>query len=230
MLCFLLCFLNETTSLNVLISELCRGCWEKHSVVTCSSHHTQVRLDSCTNRLSMGVWHGQSSEAESCTSKFWSGEAVIFESEFIKHHLSSRLQMDSGSHTWLQSLDNSHCISGVWVQAHLEYKFRMKEIHANTRHIIRHCQLFSSTYKTVSEKAMFFLSIWWNMGVMTRRYPWVQCEPDLILKFMMSLVPDTCLPRPFRLHSLLSLLRNGTVCSQPFFGSLLEKYLCSICA
>lgn len=64
--------------------------------------------------------------------------------------------MDSGSHTWLQSLDNSHCISGAWVQAHLEYKFRMKEIHANTRHIIRHCQLFSSTYKTVSEKAKCF--------------------------------------------------------------------------
>lgn len=84
------------------------------------------------------------------------GEVVIFESEFIKHHLSSRLQMNSGSHTRLQSLDNSHCISGVWVQAHLEYKFRMKEIHANTRHIIRHCQLFSSTYKTVSEKAMCF--------------------------------------------------------------------------
>lgn len=65
---------------------------------------------------------------------------------------------------------------------------------------------------------------------MTSWYPRVQCEPDLILKFRVSLVPDARLPRPLRLHSLLSLLRNGTVCSQPFFGSLLEKYLCSICA
>lgn len=64
--------------------------------------------------------------------------------------------MDSGSHTWLLSVDNSHCISGVWVQAHLECKFRMKEIHANSRQIIRHCQLFSSTYKAVSEKAKYF--------------------------------------------------------------------------
>lgn len=63
--------------------------------------------------------------------------------------------MDSGSHIWLQSLDNSYCIYGVWVQAHLEYKFRMKEMHTNTRHIIIHCQLFSS-YKIVSEKVMLF--------------------------------------------------------------------------
>lgn len=64
---------------------------------------------------------------------------------------------------------------------------------------------------------------------MTSWYPWVQCEPD-ILKFRVSLVPDTCFPRPLRLHSLLSLLRNGTLFSQPIFWSLLEKYLCSICA
>lgn len=74
----------------------------------------------------------------------------------MKHHLSSRLQMDSGSHIWLQSLHNPHCMSGVWVQAQLEYKFRMKEMHTNTRHIIVHCQLFSSTYKTVSEKVIYF--------------------------------------------------------------------------
>lgn len=68
------------------------------------------------------------------------------------------------------------------------------------------------------------------MRVMTSWYPWVQREPD-ILKFRVSLVPDTSFLRPLRLHSLLSLLRNGTVRSQPFFfGFLLEKYLCSICA
>lgn len=78
----------------------------------------------------------------------------------------SRLQMDSGSHTWLLTVDNSHCVSVVWVQAHLEYKFRMKEIHANSRH----CQLFSSTYKAVSEKAKC-LSTGCNMGVMTSWYP-----------------------------------------------------------
>lgn len=79
--------------------------------------------------------------------------------------------MDSGSHTWLPSVDNSHCISGVWVQAHLEFKFRMEEIYANSRQIIRHCQLFSSTYKAVSKKAKFFLTMGWNMGVMTSWYP-----------------------------------------------------------